>query len=348
MNFKRTPLLPLLRGLALAGAAVLSLPAFAADEVSLYTTREPKLIQPLLDAFTKESGIKVNTVFVKDGLLERVKAEGDKSPADVLMTVDIGNLLDLVDGGVTQPVASKTLNDVVPANLRGSDGSWYALSLRDRVLYVEKDLPVSSFRYEDLADPKWKGKVCIRSGQHPYNTALIAAMIAHDGAEATEKWLRGVKANLARKAAGGDRDVARDILGGICDIGLANAYYVGHMKNAQPGTDARKWGDAIKVVRPTFANDKSGGTHVNISGASVARHAPNKDNAVKLLEYLVSQPAQALYAQANYEYPIRPGVKLDAVVASFGELKVDPLPVAEIAKFRKQASELVDKVGFDN
>lgn len=348
MNFQRTPLLPLLRALALAGAAVLSLPAFAADEVSLYTTREPKLIQPLLDAFTKDSGIKVNTVFVKDGLLERVKAEGSKSPADVLMTVDIGNLLDLVDGGVTQPVASKTLDDVVPANLRGADGSWYALSLRDRVLYVEKDLPVTSFRYEDLADPKWKGKVCIRSGQHPYNTALVAAMIAHDGAEATEKWLRGVKANLARKAAGGDRDVARDILGGICDIGLANAYYVGHMKNAEPGTDARKWGDAIKVVRPTFANDKSGGTHVNISGASVARHAPNKDNAVKLLEYLVSQPAQALYAQANYEYPIRPGVKLDAVVASFGELKVDPLPVAEIAKFRKQASELVDKVGFDN
>ncbi|WP_144639629.1 Fe(3+) ABC transporter substrate-binding protein [Bordetella genomosp. 13] len=340
--------LPLLRALALAGAAALSLPVSAAEEVSLYTTREPKLIQPLLDAFTKDSGIKVNTVFVKDGLLERVKAEGDKSPADVLMTVDIGNLIDLVDGGVTQPIESKTLNSVLPANLRGADGSWYALSLRDRVLYVEKDLPLTSFRYEDLADPKYKGKVCIRSGQHPYNTAMIAAMIAHDGAEATEKWLRGVKDNLGRKATGGDRDVARDILGGICDIGLANAYYVGHMKNAEPGTDARKWGDAIKVIRPTFANDKSGGTHVNVSGASVAKHAPHKANAVKLLEFLVSEPAQTLYAQANYEYPIRKGVKLDPVVASFGDLKVDPLPVAEIAKYRKQASELVDKVGFDN
>jgi iron(III) transport system substrate-binding protein len=236
----------------------------------------------------------------------------------------------------------------VPANLRGAGGSWYALSLRDRVLYVEKDLPVSQFRYEDLADPKWKGKVCIRSGQHPYNTGLIAAMIAHDGAEATEKWLRGVKANLARKAAGGDRDVARDILGGICDIGLANAYYVGHMKNAEPGSDARKWGDAIKVVRPTFATAKDGGTHVNISGAAVARHAPHKAQAVKLLEYLVSAPAQALYAQANYEYPVREGVKLDPVVASFGPLKIDALSVADIAKYRKQASELVDKVGFDN
>jgi len=343
------PLLnPLLRALALAGAAAFSASALAAGEVSLYTTREPKLIQPLLDAFTKESGIKVNTVFVKDGLLERVKAEGDKSPADVLMTVDIGNLLDLVDGGVTQSIKSETLESVIPANLRGADGKWYALSLRDRVLYVEKDLKLDSFRYEDLADPKWKGKVCIRSGQHPYNTALVASMIAHDGAEATEKWLRGVKANLARKAAGGDRDVARDILGGICDIGLANAYYVGHMKNAEPGTDARKWGDAIKVIRPTFANAKSGGTHVNVSGAAVAAHAPNKENAVKLLDFLVSDQAQTLYARANYEYPVRKGVKLDPVVASFGELKVDPLPLTEIAKYRKQASELVDKVGFDN
>ncbi|AOL03453.1 MULTISPECIES: Fe(3+) ABC transporter substrate-binding protein [Burkholderia] len=347
MSNPRTRLLPIAGALALAAAAFAPL-AQAAEEVSLYTTREPKLIQPLIDAFTKQSGVNVNTVFVKDGLLERVKAEGAQSPADVLMTVDVGNLLDLVDGGLTQPVRSKALDDAIPANLRGANGDWYALSLRDRVLYVEKDLKVDAFRYEDLADPKWKGKVCIRSGQHPYNTALVAAMIAHDGEAATEKWLRGVKANLARKATGGDRDVARDILGGICDVGLANAYYVGHMKNAEPGSDARKWGDAIKVVRPTFANAKSGGTHVNISGATVAKHAPHKANAVKLLEYLVSPEAQALYAQANYEYPVRANVKLDPVIASFGTLKIDPLPLADIAKHRKQASQLVDKVGFDN
>jgi iron(III) transport system substrate-binding protein len=341
---RRFALLP--HALILAGSALLSASAVAAEEVSLYTTREANLIQPLLDAFTKESGVKVNTVFVKDGLLERVKAEGAQSPADVLMTVDIGNLLDLVEGGVTQPVSSQVLNSTIPANLRGEDGSWYALSLRDRVLYAEKDLPLTSFRYEDLADPKWKGKVCIRAGQHSYNTALIAAMIAHDGVETTEKWLRGVKANLARKATGGDRDVARDILGGICDIGLANAYYAGHMKNSQPGTDARKWGDAIKVLRPVFA--KTGGTHVNVSGAAVAKNAPHKGNAVKLLEYLVSEQGQALYSLVNYEYPIRPGVKLDPVMASFGELKVDSLPVTQIARYRKQASELVDKVGFDN
>jgi len=322
--------------------------AHAAEQVNLYTTREPKLIEPLITAFKEETGAQVNTVFVKDGLLERVKAEGDKSPADVLMTVDAGNLLDLVDGGVTQKIDSKVLDSTIPANLRGADGHWYALSLRDRVLFVEKDLPLETFRYEDLADPKWKGKVCIRSGQHPYNTALVAAMITHDGEAVTEKWLRSVKANLARKATGGDRDVARDILGGICDIGLANAYYVGQMKNAEPGSDARKWGDAIKVIRPTFANTKSGGTHVNISGAAVARHAPNRDTAVKLLEYLVSPEAQALYAQANHEYPVRAGVKLDPLVASFGTLKVDPLPLVDIMKNRKLASQLVDKVGFDN
>ncbi len=321
--------------------------AVAAGEVNLYTTREPGLIQPLLDAFTAQTGTKVNTVFVRDGLLERVRAEGERSPADVLMTVDTGNLLDLVDAGQTQPVDSQVLADAIPAHLRGADGQWFALSLRDRILYADKDLALDSFTYEDLADPKWKGKVCIRSGQHPYNTSLIAALIAHDGVEKTEAWLRGVKANLARKAAGGDRDVARDILAGICDIGIANAYYVGRMKNAEEGSEQRQWGDAIKVIRPTFAVE-NGGTHVNISGAAVAKHAPNRDNAVKLLEYLVSDEAQSLYAKANYEYPVKAGVELDPVVASFGEMTVDSLPLTEVAKHRKQASELVDRVGFDN
>ena len=335
-------------GTAAALLAAAALPAHAAnDELTLYTTREAALIQPLISAFSAQSKIKVNTVFVKDGLLERVKAEGARSPADVLMTVDIGNLMDLVDGGVTQPVKSAALESAVPANLRGADGQWFALSLRARVLYADRDQPITSFRYEDLATPKWKGKVCIRAGQHPYNTALIAAMIAHDGEAKTEQWLRGVKANLARKATGGDRDVARDILGGICDIGLANSYYVGQMKSAKEGSDARKWGDAIKVVRPTFAGAK-GGTHVNISGAAVAKNAPQRANAVKLLEFLVSESAQSLYAQANYEYPVRKGVALDPIIGeTIGELKVDPLPLTEIAKYRKQASALVDKVGFD-
>lgn len=336
-----------IRRLVLASAllAAYAVPAMAEESLTLYTTREPGLIQPLLDTFTKDSGVKVNTVFIKDGMLERVKAEGQNSPADLLMTVDIGNLVDLVEAGVTQPVKSAALEAAIPANLRGADDQWFSLSMRGRVLYAEKSLPLNSFTYESLADPQWKGKVCIRAGQHPYNTALIAAMIAHHGEAKTEEWLRGVKANLARKATGGDRDVARDILGGICDIGLANTYYVGHMKNAKEGTDARQWGDAIKVVKPTF---EQGGTHVNISGAAVSRYAPNKAQAVKLLEYLVSAPAQQLYAKANYEYPVRKGVELDPIIRdTIGELNVDPLPLTDIVKYRKQASQLVDKVGFD-
>lgn len=322
-------------------------PAAEAGEVNLYTTREPGLVQPLLDAFTQQSGIKVNTVFIRDGLPERLRAEGERSPADVLMTVDSGNLLDLVEAGHTQPVDSAVLSAAIPQHLRGADGQWFALSLRDRVLYARKDLPLQEFAYEDLAKPEWKGRVCIRSGQHPYNTSLFAAMIAHNGVEATEQWLRGVKANLARKAAGGDREVARDILGGICDIGIANAYYVGRMKNSEEGSEQRQWGDAIKVIRPVFASAADGGTHVNISGAAVAKFSPNRDNAVKLLEFLVSDDAQSLYAKANYEYPVKAGVELDPVVASFGAMKIDPLPLTEIAKHRREASELVDRVGFD-
>lgn len=331
--------------LASALMVPVSFSALAADDLTLYTTREPGLIQPLLDSWTQSSGIKVNTVYIKDGMLERVKAEGTNSPADLLMAVDVGNLVDLVEAGVTQPVDSQTLKDAIPANLRGEDNQWFALSMRARVLYADKDLPIDNWHYEQLASPELKGKVCLRSGQHPYNTALVAAMIAHHGEAKTETWLRGVKANLARKATGGDRDVARDILGGICDVGLANSYYVGQMKSAKEGSDARKWGDAIKVVKPTF---EQGGTHVNISGAAVARHAPNKDNAIKLMEYLVSAPAQQIYAKANYEYPVLKGVALDPIIsASIGEINVDSIPLTEIVKHRKQASLLVDKVGFD-
>lgn len=336
-----------LRCITLASALIVpvSFSALASDDLTLYTTREPGLIQPLLDSWTKSSGIKINTVYIKDGMLERVKAEGQNSPADLLMAVDIGNLVDLVEAGVTQPVESEALKSAIPANLRGEDNQWFALSMRARVLYAEKDLPIDNWHYEQLANPEYKGKVCLRSGQHPYNTALVAAMISHHGEAKTETWLRGVKDNLARKATGGDRDVARDILGGICDMGLANSYYVGQMKSAKEGSDARKWGDAIKVVKPTF---EQGGTHVNISGAAVARYAPNKDNAVKLMEYLVSAPAQQIYAKANYEYPVLKGVALDPIISeAIGEINVDSIPLTEIVKHRKQASLLVDKVGFD-
>jgi iron(III) transport system substrate-binding protein len=335
---------------ALAGAAAIgalwAMPALADGEVSIYTTREPGLIEPLLKAFTGKTGIKVNTLFVKEGLPERVLAEGEHSPADLLMTVDFGNLIDLVDQGVTQPVKSDILDAAIPSNLRDPGGAWYALSLRARVVYVSKDrVADTAITYEDLADPKWKGKICIRSGQHPYNTALIATVIAKDGAEAAGTWLTAVKANLARKPGGGDRDVAKDILGGICDIGIGNSYYVGLMRSGAGGDEQKAWGDAINVIIPTF---RAGGTHVNISGAAVAKNAPNKDNAVKLLEFLVSDEAQELYAKANFEYPVKPGVAPDPIIAALGTLNVDQTNLAEIAKNRKAASELVDKIGFDN
>jgi iron(III) transport system substrate-binding protein len=328
----------------LAAAAVLFASSALAQEVNLYTTREPGLMQPLMDAFTKSTGIKVNSIFIKDGLTERVAAEGTRSPADVLMTVDIGALMDLVDKGLTQPVSSATLQKAVPANLRGGGGEWFALSLRARVLYVARDLKHASFTYEELADPKWKGKICTRSGQHPYNTALIAAYIAHHGEAQAETWLRGFKNGLARAAAGGDRDGARDIMGGICDLAVANSYYVGLMRSGAGGPEQQKWGSAINVILPTFAG---GGTHVNVSGAAVAKNSPNRAAAIRFLEYLVSPEAQKIYAEANYEYPVVAGAVVHPLIAALGTLKVDSISLTDIARHRAAASRLVDKVAFD-
>ena len=333
------------RALAAAAFAALAASPVAAEEVNLYTTREPGLLQPLIEAFTKSTGIRVNAIFIKDGLVERVKAEGTSSPADVLMTVDFGGLVYAEEQGVTQAVRSEALQAAVPANLRDPNGHWYALSLRARLVYASKDrVPQTAFTYEELADPKWKGKICIRSGQHPYNTVLIAAYIAHYGEAKAEAWLRGVKANLARKATGGDREVARDILGGICDVGVGNSYYVGLMRSGNSGPDQQKWGAAINPILATF---QGGGTHVNISGAALAKHAPNRANALKFLEYLVSNEAQALYARVNFEYPVRSSAAVDPIIANFGALKPDAMDLVAIAKHRKTASLLVDKVGFD-
>ncbi|MFE1602010.1 Fe(3+) ABC transporter substrate-binding protein [Methylobacterium sp. ID0610] len=333
--------------LASLAGAILGHPAGAraAGEVNLYTTREPGLIRPLLDAFTAKSGITVNTVFVDKGLAERVAAEGARSAADLVMTVDVGNLIEIVDKDLGQPVRSAVLEAAIPAGLRDPEGRWFALSTRARVLYADPDTKgLEAITYEDLADPRWKGQVCIRAGQHPYNTALIAAYIAHHGEEKAEAWLKGLKANLARKPGGGDRDVARDIVADLCEVGLANSYYVGLMRSGRGGPEQKKWGDGIKVVLPVFAG---AGTHVNISGAVVAKSAPNRDNAVKLLEFLVSDEAQALYAKGDYEYPVKPGVAVDPLLAELGPLKVDTVPLAEIARNRKAASLLVDRVGFD-
>ncbi len=331
-----------------AGSAVATVIAGAAvaqtQEVNVYTYRETKLIQPLFEAFTKDTGIKVNVISAGSGLEQRIASEGARSPADVLLTVDIGRLQDAMDAGIAQPIKSEVLAKTVPAQYQEPNHMWYGVSMRARVVYVSKDrVKQTAVTYEELADPKWKGKICIRSGQHLYNNALFAAYIAKNGEAAAETWLRGVKANLAAKPSGGDRETARDIASGKCDIGVGNTYYWALMNDVE--TDKKAWADATRVILPTF---KDGGTHVNLSGVVLLKHAPNKDNAVKLMEWLVGEKAQHMYADSNYEYPIRAGIAINETVAGYGRLTPDTTPVATIATFKKAAANLVDKVGFDN
>jgi len=328
-----------------ASAMTLTAPglAQAQGEVNVYTYREQKLIQPLLDAFTKETGIKVNVVSASSGLEQRIKTEGANSPADVLLTVDIGRLEDAVQAGITQPIKSEVIEKTVPAALRDPEGHWAGVSMRARVIYASKDrVKQDAITYEELADPKWKGKICIRSGQHIYNNALIAAMIAKHGEAKAEEWLKGLKANLAQKPSGGDREQARDVAAGKCDIGIGNTYYYALMLN---NPQQKAWADATKVVLPTFAG---GGTHVNVSGVVLVKNAPNKANAMKLIEWLAGDTAQHMYADSTFEYPVKAGIKLNDIVAGYGKLNADPMPLAKIAQNKKAAANLVDKVGFDN
>jgi iron(III) transport system substrate-binding protein len=326
--------------------AVASGPAFAdAGAVNIYSLRQTSLIQPLLDAFTHASGIKTNVIFADKGLIERIVAEGASSPADVLLTADIGFLTSAVDQGIAQPIHSAAVEANIPANYRDPGGLWVGLTSRARVVYASRDrVKQDAITYEELADPKWKGKICVRSGQHAYNLALLASMIAHKGEAEAKTWLQGVKENLATKPAGGDREQAKAIFSGQCDIALGNTYYMALMATNDKQPEQQDWARSVKVL---FPNAGERGTHVNISGVVLARNAPNKDNAVKLIEYLTSDEAQKLYAELNNEYPLKTGVALSPVVKSWGELKADPLPLAEIGKYRKRASEIVDEVAFD-
>jgi iron(III) transport system substrate-binding protein len=329
--------LSLLAGLA--GAAL------AQGEVNIYSYREPGLINPLLKAFTDKTGMKVNVVYASAGLNERLAAEGANSPADLIFTVDAGRLSEAKDAGLTQPVDSGVLKQAIPAQYRDPDNHWFGLTMRSRIVYASKErVKQDAITYEELADPKWKGKLCIRSGQHVYNTSLIATMIAHKGEAFTEKWLKGVKENLAHKPAGGDREQARDIHSGKCDIALGNTYYMALMAKNEQKPEQKEWGKAIK---PLFPNASDRGSHVNISGMALAKHAPHKANALKLMEFLASDEAQRIYAEANNEYPVNPKVPPSAIVQSWGKLNPDSLPLQNIAKYRKKASELVDKVGFN-
>jgi len=330
----------------LTSASVAAAPALADGEVNIYSYRQPYLIQPLLDAFTAETGIKTNVVFASEGLGERIAAEGANSPADVLLTVDIGRLDGAKQLGISQPVSSDVINENVPAEFRDPEGHWIGLTNRARVVYASKDrVEQDSITYEELADPKWKGRICTRSGQHVYTIGLVASMVAHHGEEKTEEWLAGVRDNLARKPAGNDRAQVQAIFAGECDIALGNTYYMGLMQTNEKEPEQQEWANSVRIL---FPNTNDRGSHVNLAGVVLTKNAPNKDNAVKLIEFLSSANAQKIYAETNHEYPVKPGVEVSERVASWGEFKKDSLPLSDIAENRKTASELVDKVGFDD
>lgn len=331
-----------LAALLVTGLAVAPSAGRAEDAVNIYSYREPKLIDPLLKAFTEKTGIATNVVFATSGLVERLAAEGRNSPADVLLTNESGLLVQAAEAGVTQPYVSEAIKAQIPAQYRAADGQWTGLTRRARVVYASKErVKQDAITYEELADPKWRGKICIRSGQHTYNVALVASMIAHLGEEKAETWLKGVRDNLARKPAGGDREQVRDVHAGLCDIAIGNTYYmVAMLKNP----DQKAWADSVRIVFPN-ANDR--GTHVNITGMAMAANAPNKDAAAKLMDFLVSDEAQKIYADANGEYPVAGGVAVSETVASWGTLTPDALSLGEISALRRQASELVDRVRFD-
>ena len=336
MKFRSIPL-------TIAGVLAAS-SALAQGEVNIYTYREAKLVAPLFEAFTKETGIRVNVISASSGLEQRIKTEGTNSPADVLLTVDISRLEDASQNGITAPLNSKTVEQIVPAGYRDPEGHWAAVGMRARIVYASKDrVKQSTITYEELADPKWKGKICIRSGQHMYNNALFAAMIVKHGEAKAEEWLKGLKANLAQKPSGGDRETARDIAAGKCDLGIANTYYWALMNDKEE--QRKPWAEATKVILPTF---QGGGTHVNVSGVALIKTAPNKANAMKFIEWMVSPTAQQMHADVTYEYPMRAGVPINKTIAIYGEIKRDPMPLSQIAANRKKASAMVDKVGFDN
>ena len=314
-----------------------------AQEVNVYSARQPELIDPIFQAFTIESGITVNSVFIDKGMIERLKAEGDHSPADLILTTDIANLSAIVAAGVTQPVTSAIIDGAIPAEFSDPDHQWFGITMRARVIYASRERVAEGevTTYEDLADPKWQGRLCIRSGLHNYNLALLSAEIAHHGTKAAQDWAAGLKSNLAQRPEGGDRDQAKAIWSGACDIALGNTYYIGEMMQDD---EQKRWAEAVRVDFPIF---EGGGTHVNISGMAMTRSAPNRDNAVKLMEFLVSHKAQELYANLNFEYPLVAGVPVPALVESWGSLGADTTSLADIAANRALAVTIMENVDFD-
>lgn len=320
--------------------------ARAGGVVNVYSYRQPSLIKPLLEAFTEETGIEVKVIFADNGLVERLAQEGRNSPADVLLTADVGRLVEAKKRALAQPVADSAILKRIPSNLRDTENQWFGLTMRARVIYASRSrVSINSITYEELADPKWKGKICMRAGTHPYNLGLIAAMIAHHGEDYTREWLKGLKANLAVPPSGNDRSQAKSVFAGECDLALANTYYMGKMLTDENEPEQKEWANSVHIIFPSSENM---GTHVNISGMLLAANAPNRANALRLMEFLASDGAQAMYANQNFEYPVNPDVSANSIVQSWGTFTPDTLNVSEIAKYERLASILIDNVQFND
>jgi iron(III) transport system substrate-binding protein len=326
-------------------AAMFVAAAAQAAEVNVYSGREENLIKPLLDRFTTETGISVNLITAgADELTTRLELEGANSPADLLLTVDVGRLLRAKDLSLLQAVDSDLLESQIPAQYRDSEGQWFGVSLRARVVVYDKERvdPAQLSTYEDLVDPKWRGQICVRSSSNIYNQSMTAAMISHLGVEATEQWARGLVANFARQPQGGDRDQIAAVAIGQCQLAIVNTYYLAGMMSAT-SAEQREQASKVGVFWP---NQQDRGTHINISGVGLTAHAPNRTEAVQLLEYLVSDEAQTWYAETNNEFPVRPGVPVSAALQGWGEFKADELALQQLGIHNAESVRLMDRAGW--
>ncbi|MCC5872848.1 MAG: Fe(3+) ABC transporter substrate-binding protein [Gammaproteobacteria bacterium] len=334
------PLIPLLAVLWLAGCS-----EPATDQLFVYSARHYDSDNQLYAAFTARTGIEVSVLQGgSDELIERMTREGIASPADVLITVDAGRLWRAEQAGVLQPVSSEVLDARIPAHLRHPDGLWYGFSQRLRVIFYDptKVDPAEVSRYEDLASEELQGGVCVRSSNNIYNQSLLASLVSRSGVEEATAWTRGLVANLARQPQGGDTDQILGVASGECELALANHYY--YVRLAQSDEPERR--AAAQRVGIIFPNQDDRGVHVNVGGAAMARHAPNRDNALKFLEFLASDEAQSLFALGNHEFPVVAGIELDPMLAGWGELVLDDLNVAELGVHNPEAVRIADRVGW--
>ena len=329
--------------LILLGFIILYSNNLISKEINIYSHRQPFLINPFLEAFTAETGIKTNIVYSKTGLAERLQAEGANSPADIILTVDIARLYIYRDKDLLASIDSPLLEANIPHYLRSEDNTWFGLSKRARVIVINKNKVNAEEikRMEDLAHPKWKGKICSRPGSHVYNRALMSSIIAANGEVEAEKWANGLVSNLARRPQGNDRAQVKAIFEGQCDIAIINNYYFGKLKFSEDPKQ-REWVKNLKLIFPNQEVDDRG-SHVNISGGGVVKFSKNKKEAIALLEYLTSKTAQQLYGEINFEYPVNPNVESSDELESWGVFREDKLPIINIAKLAPLAQKIIDR-----